>query len=395
MGKVYKNWEKQVEAQTEAFEAGFRKRAKKLKDKINEQGTKRKTYKELIKVCKGIRINLDKAVRTPESWVSKSFNFDKQLIDFIKHLFAKYPIPPYLIKTINYKGTFVWEGTLLFEDVYIDPTTGTRSYTDWAIAVGAGKSFAKVVKNIMSKKEAHYFLNYKGSLTVIPEIIWWAKVRANTDITGKLANLIATKQNGIDFESKKWNDVIVFFGRYKDLLNSQIVTELYDYLLSQPEDFSLQHRTLTSVIRLSNEWHHNLHIQRSFHKKPFVTWEPLFDSPWKVSYKRKTKSGVEYVQRYTISEITNSRSLYNEGRRQGHCVSSYVDNCMSGKTHIFTLEVQDSLNPMPRKLITIEVDNFDRVLQKRGKYNRMPEKIENKIIKKWAVVKRLSTVHNW
>src|SRR5205814_7389556 len=104
--------------------------------------------------------------------------------------------------------------------------------------------------------------------------------------------------------------------------------EIADFLawkLRNDRAFSLKGRTLTSVIKLTNEWHVLMQKAKLGHK---VEWKGMGIPDWEHEAKDRI---------WTVSELLNNRELLNEGRKQKHCVYSYVQACAFGRTAIFSL----------------------------------------------------------
>jgi hypothetical protein len=84
-------------------------------------------------------------------------------------------------------------------------------------------------------------------------------------------------------------------------------------------------------------------------------------------------------------ELLSANALIKEGKRQRHCVGGYVDRCVSGKTHIFSLS-RSGCN------ITIEVSDYGysrSVVQARKKLNVLPNNEEKSVIKRWCKDKKI------
>jgi hypothetical protein len=100
---------------------------------------------------------------------------------------------------------------------------------------------------------------------------------------------------------------------------------------------------------------------------------------------------------WTVTELRNNRDLLNEGRKQRHCVYSYVHWCVAGRSAIFSLRgyrkriagytdegqlLWDKTEERTR--ITIEVNSQRAVVQVRGLLNRLPNEEEKRILRHWA-----------
>ncbi|MGD1894957.1 MAG: PcfJ domain-containing protein [Cyclobacteriaceae bacterium] len=81
---------------------------------------------------------------------------------------------------------------------------------------------------------------------------------------------------------------------------------------------------------------------------------------------------------WVFAELTTGEQLYREGQAMSHCVNTYAQNCISGRSAIVSL-----LFEVERR-ITIEIHPpTKRIVQARGRFNRLPAPNEQKIIDMW------------
>lgn len=93
---------------------------------------------------------------------------------------------------------------------------------------------------------------------------------------------------------------------------------------------------------------------------------------------------------WVVLAPTESKDLVTEGRRQSHCVGSYVDYVVNKQKFILFMRQAD--NP-ETPVITLDVDPKEHSLvQYRGFANRSPDEDEMKFIKKWAKEKGLKVM---
>jgi len=201
--------------------------------------------------------------------------------------------------------------------------------------------------------------------------------------------IIAEKLLGQDVTHDFWDTVIKFYSRYPNELNSNIINDTLDFLFTVDQnEFSMSKRTLSSIVRLSNEWH-ELHQQLVAQKQTSLqVWEPMFlKTEWKYRYKVKNAKNSEF-KIWRIMELTTTKQLIYEGNQQRHCIGGYSHACSSGYSHIFTLDSWMELNPhTQKKHVTIQVNAASSrrsVTQVRGKYNRKSTAMESKILNRWA-----------
>lgn len=83
---------------------------------------------------------------------------------------------------------------------------------------------------------------------------------------------------------------------------------------------------------------------------------------------------------YSIIAPKDIDDLIREGDELSHCIASYTDRIITGKSKIYFLRKNDNLE---KSLVSIEVVNFS-IRQARGFANRTVTDDEKEIIKKWA-----------
>ena len=79
---------------------------------------------------------------------------------------------------------------------------------------------------------------------------------------------------------------------------------------------------------------------------------------------------------YRVIYPKTIQDIKDEAVSQSHCVASYIDRVIDGKTNILFLRRKDKLN---ESLITLQVTD-NKVIQAKGKHNRYPTEEEQKII---------------
>ena len=119
------------------------------------------------------------------------------------------------------------------------------------------------------------------------------------------------------------------------------------------------------------------------------------------AYQEARESGAEgKTGTWTIQELLDGKALYEEGRVMRHCVYTYVRDCLSGGTSIWSLRwIREGEEARPRRLLTIEVNNARRaVVQVRGHCNQTlgadrgnaGMKTAEAVLRRWAGEQRLS-----
>jgi len=334
---------------------------------------KRKTY-ETIKQYVGVGSNWrHKIIRRPEEWESKSYNINKQVRDYLRHLFVVYPVPSFLYKAFDSKQPR-WE----YDNEMRWRRTEHYDFVPWFIALAQGESFHKLVKEIMTKREANIFLK-SPEFDTITESIWWAKLTAAGLRVGLIQKVIKKffANRPINKLTKRYEELIRFFVKFQDDIDKQTFDEITDFIANRfanDQEFTLKGRTLGSVIRLSNDWHLLIHKAKV---DTYTEWNPIDVADWVFKDKEETT--------WKITQITNNIDLVKEGRKQRHCVYSYVRWCEEGRCFIFTME-----SSLEGKHLTLELDRNRRIVQARGRFNRAPTAYERRVVMRWALDRHLS-----
>jgi hypothetical protein len=97
-------------------------------------------------------------------------------------------------------------------------------------------------------------------------------------------------------------------------------------------------------------------------------------------FKKVINFNLEYTyNNYKIIYPKTTQDIKDEAVQQNHCVASYIQNVIDGKTHILFLRDKENLE---KSLVTLEVKNY-KVVQAKGKFNRDVTKEEQFIINKY------------
>ena len=118
-----------------------------------------------------------------------------------------------------------------------------------------------------------------------------------------------------------------------------------------------------------------------------AVWEPM---PEVSRFDVRRREDREEPAWWTIHERCSHAQLMVEGRELHHCVGGYLKRCLSGRSAIFSLWQARPDEPSPQARLTIEVDPATRrICQIRGRWNRLPNGFELRLIEEWAECNRL------
>ena len=317
-------------------------------------------------------------IRPYSDWKPKSHNKRKQFSHLLRHLFGKYEIPAFM------------------DNVWFRSDPGSYRYRDWYVNLIRGDSLIKQKSRLrVTKKIAHYFGTAPPDYSV-EEALWWG-------ITLSLGGneRVATEFNAANpskiYENQEfWKGFIKYIienpmidrsqiGPIIDYINFQKFDghEIYEngvIIMNDPPqpNFSLKNRNPNTLLRLVRNWHRTT---SKIKLDEFIGFKISAIKPYSPLKSKDTKIS------YSIRQITNNFDLYREGEILKHCVGSYVSSCRQNRCTIWSLTQHDA--EKDKKLITIEVNSENEIVEARGKCNRYPEKGEFAIISRWAALEGL------
>jgi hypothetical protein len=104
----------------------------------------------------------------------------------------------------------------------------------------------------------------------------------------------------------------------------------------------------------------------------------------KIGYSLNQESLAKFAyenENYKIVIPLMSSEILDEAHQQQHCVASYIDRIVAGRTHIVFIRKPDKLE---ESVLTVEINTDDEVCQVRGHMNRDYTLEEYKFMKEWA-----------
>lgn len=343
------------------------------KDK-KKKPSRRKSPEEMLGLIHDGYINSSKYVRNPDDWISRSYNLNKQKIDFIRWVYCLYPVPQFMFELFTDKAK---------SEPFVNNLLPRKLFYKWFIIIATGGSFAKCSKEIFTKKEAHLFLNAPDNNTII-ENIWWAKCKS-IDLARKVTHVIVKRlfrninppRHYLGIANLFWwQRLLILLKNCEDEVSIESLNDIMDFLRDRHNNsdvFDLKGRTFNSLIKLSNEWHRTMQF-RKFGNQNF-TWRGIDIPDWNWTDKKQTST-------WTVTQLLTSKELFNDGKRMRHCVASYGQRCMQGQSAIFSLMEDDGMN-MPEKHITIELSSNKQLVQANARMNRQPKGMAKLILNKW------------
>lgn len=257
-----------------------------------------------------------------------------------------------------------------------------------------GKSPRKILKPLISVSKTENALLHapnlpeleKGMDNILPRYLCMIRLLKEAPSEGNLLQSIlevchSFRENFDSFRA----DLAFWASVFRLLVNSPLsfedineIRSVLDYFHYQrygreePEDYSFKGRNFHSIMREVEEWHGLMTWYHYSDKDMKTTWKPLEAEEYSLVLDREV---------YKISEITNGKRLWEESKVLKHCVYSYLNRCVQGKTHIFSLTHEKAGQSIPK--ITIEVEN-NQMVQERGKANSDPDKKYYPLIREWC-----------
>lgn len=318
-------------------------------------------------------------IRNLDQWQPKSHNTHRLFLSLVRHLFVLYEMPSF------------------FESIWFMPANEeTIEMQKWYLHVGLGKNLKNCNLPIpYTKKMAHNMMCAPSNLSIHQAIRYGQVIGLRGN---KLqANAIVQSILGRRFENEEfWKTVIEWFiqnpevhlGEYEpimDYIQNQKYVSRHEFVepgvreeLPPPQpDFSMKGRSSERLRESVQQWHAELSQGRSWRN---LQWEKSGIGEFEF---QEGSDQSKNVSIWTIRELLNSKSLSEEGKSMNHCVASYSGQCVRGTSSIWTLE-RESFEGT-KKVLTIEVQNSGkRIVQVRGKANRLANQNEFRILSRWA-----------
>lgn len=325
-------------------------------------------------------------IRPLETWQRREVNPRPAFRSLAAHLLTHYPVPGFMDSA--------WDMP--------DGPEGFRQQS-WFIRLGRGASFRSLNPPIAMTRSMEHYLRRAPDHYSISQAIRYGETRGiggNEGLTREIAiGRLGQKIERPDF----WRTVIRFFVA-NPKMQLEHVNPIIDFIHANKfagdevltadgiesqnppwPHFSIEGRTLKSILRLVSKWHADLGITKS---APWCSWRKSGIQ----GYRFLENQAVEEGDRdWTIVELLDSTALHAEGRAMHHCVYTYVNRCRRGETTIWSLRLR--VGGEEKRMVTIEVDPHKRaIVQARAKCNRCPGARSVEIIRRWASSANLSVV---
>ena len=315
-------------------------------------------------------------IRPLKAWKVRKHNRDRQFSELARHLLAAYEVP------------------LFMDSVWFN---GNETHQHWFKHIGTGQNI-RTVRDIpipLTKKMAHHFLKAPKHYTV-EEALRWGQVYALGGDRYLVDALRQTRLTRTFSNDDFWLNVIRFFIA-NPMLDVSHVQPIIDYIWHQryenrrvfvergvaremgpaQPNFSMRGRTPETLLRHVEEWHGELGRES---KNRELDWHSSQIGEFHLLEGSEASRNMKF---WSIRELLSSDELIDEGQALGHCVSTYARSCHTGRSSIWSMEVEDENGR--RKILTIEVAPREKVIrQVRGRRNRLPTPREKELLRRWA-----------
>jgi hypothetical protein len=249
---------------------------------------------------------------------------------------------------------------------------------------GGNLVYTKDLPFTVSKKLAHVFNTLPGTFddssiqgTVTEGLIKTALFEYTGDLNYVLyVHRFIRNVN----ESEFWIKTSMFLHRQGLRVETGGIGELFDYIryqvftLNRTIDFSK--KKLRNLQQDVEAWHAELNNARRYGHQGLVK---LPD--YGITNYSHEKQGKHYI----IKQLKTNKELIEEGAALKHCVGIYTSHCLQHGSFIFSLrelKVNEQEETEEIRCITIEL-NRNRIIQKKGHYNRSCKAFELAIISAW------------
>lgn len=366
-------------ARVEAYEASLRRVSQRARPAPNFQNT-------VYEVQDGFENHV---LRDAHAWRPHLKTHDPARVRLAaaRYLFARYPVAEHLERIWADRRGLLDAEVAMRKRWYITAASGGSLYR-----AGAGAW--------LSRREVHAFLNPAAGLGFDAAI--WHSIAGSYANDPAVALRIARSRivQAPRAELGFWREVTRFFCTYPTTIEA--IDDLCDYLEHchrRDPAFSLKGRTLGSLGRQMREWHRDLDAiarieaarrraeaapararrQAAPQSSDDGRWQGAALADWSVgtTVKDPAKRGD-----FVVVQLRSAEDLVAESRAMHHCVSAYASKCMAGNASIWSLRRRAGART--ERLLTIELDRYDRAVQIRGFANRAPGSDELTLLARWA-----------
>lgn len=324
-------------------------------------------------------------IRSPKEW-EPDLQMDPEslLNSLIDHLLVRYPLPRFAYHAWHIVGPLHHVERDWF--CHLALGNNLRTFRGWLPQV--------------SRKAVHLFQTAPADFSM-KEAVRFGQVQAIWN-DAEIAERIVKSRIGLDFENDDiWLPLFEMWAASG--LSVDLLLPVADYLWADAhtdglESIRLKGRSCDSL--LGSALRYFCEIRKAMgrscdNKDRFPDWFLDFEERglllrrhadhWKPFEAVSFFEADRFGWHWEISELTNPRALFQEGRDMGHCVGLYSGDCQRGESSIFSLRSRKLSDPEMDREVTIEVDRESRRLrQVRAYQNRRPQSATQRVILEWC-----------
>lgn len=299
-----------------------------------------------------------------ENYKPKSKNPQKVAMDILNNYIFKYPV-------IDSLSSCFFDKSKQYHYSLDKHLNSDLKFAVYQLSQGIKFKDINFFNNInLTRKQIHFALNFNSKYNGLAHLRF-AQIK---DYQQKIINAVMNNTNKTENFSQNesiFQDFLIYLNNQSlDMFETDQIMPLFDYVCFKKRQavldnvtFNIKHHSLINLYHGMIEWHRSLNS-----KNGTLEWEPspLF-KPLEIIKEKKINNFTETAV-YKIIELTNEKSLIEEGKKLHHCVASYAKKCHNGLCRIFSLRyglVDEKLKP----LATIEVVN-NKPVQIRGRFNQ-------------------------
>lgn len=310
--------------------------------------------------------NTEKAINkieNIENWIDSKTDFEIFPRNLVEYLFFE-PKPPHILT----KSIDSWSKLEL-------------DFISWIISDKEVRNFPDL-PYLLTKKQVSLLFTFYDEISA-PEFD--TEVLQNVILTIRMLSITSDQlfhealynvdplNEGFDVEY--WEGIARFYEKYKENIHPQEIRDFIDYFIDQKKanpEYRIKGLTVDGLRRRVLRWHEEMNSDLKSKKLKKKKWEGT-----NIANSNIIIDGTQYE----IIQLKSSNELIKEGEELCHCVSDYIRLCVNGSSSIWSLRKIN--NDAVERLITIEVKK-GKITQAKGRYNRLPNEVEMKLISKWA-----------
>jgi len=323
-------------------------------------------------------------IREPECWSPAEGSSPRaELVSLVSHLLARYPVPAF------------------FEEVWFTPGKLEHVHRDWYCHVVQGGNIRQAPSMVarLSKRAAHLLMNDAPEDLKLTGAVRWAQASA-LGADDSSARRFAGSKMGADFSNDRvWLPLMemAIAAPALDWSNLDIVIDHLAHRLdtvSVSPKVSVKGRSLGCLYREARNAFaalakaakgYGLDIDAAEIADPSTRefllrlvkrrWPPMHGVG---AFRRK-------IGRFDweMVEICSQHELVVEGRAMRHCIGSYGQACMNGRSAVFSLRTLDEGDAL--RQVTVEVELWPRrIKEARRKWNIRTDSEDCGVIRTWA-----------